>query len=152
MITLHNQLDVDRPIAEVYDFIVNVEDAPKWQPAVLETTRITPGPLQVGSQFREVAKLGNRRVDTLCEVLELEPLQRITFKGSSPSSPMSYKTTYTLEAKGDATRITIVGNFSFTGLWRLVEFIIKSEVSKESQQEAQAMKAAIESRNVMSDK
>ena len=145
MITLRNQLDIDRSIAEVFDFIVNVENAPKWQPAVIETTRITDGPIRVGTQFREVAKFMGRNTNTICEVIELEPLKRFAFKGTS-NGPVSYQSTYTFEANGNATRIAIVGNFRFKGVWRLLEPFIKGEVSKESAQELKEMKAAIESR------
>jgi carbon monoxide dehydrogenase subunit G len=145
MITLHNQIDIDRPIADVFDFIANVENAPKWQPAVIETTRITDGPIRVGTQFREVAKFMGRNINTICEITEIEPLKRFAFKGTS-NGPASYQSTYTLESIGNATRITIVGHFQFKGLWRLLEPFIKGEVGKESAQELKEMKAAIESR------
>ena len=129
----------------MFDFVVNVENAPKWQPAVLETTRVTPGPLRVGSQFREVAKMMGRRVTTVCEITELVPLERFAFSATS-SGPFSYATTYAFEAKGESTRISIDGRFTLKGLWRFIEPLVKGEVTRESAAELLAMKAAIENR------
>ena len=103
MITLQNHLEINRPVVDVFDFIVNVENAPKWQPAVIETRRLTAGPLRVGSQFREVAKMMGRRVETVCEIMEFEPDKRIGFAATS-SDPFTYQTTYALEPSGSGTR------------------------------------------------
>lgn len=46
MITLQETIDINRPVAEVYDYVVNVENAQKWQPAVTEVKRITEGPIR----------------------------------------------------------------------------------------------------------
>lgn len=39
MITLENTLEVQRTPKEVFAFLVTVENAPKWQPAVIQTKR-----------------------------------------------------------------------------------------------------------------
>jgi hypothetical protein len=145
VITLHGEVDVNRHAADVYDFIVNVENAPKWQPAVIETSRITDGPIRVGTQFREVAKMMGRRVETICEITDLQPSRRVAFRATS-NGPLSYATSYLLEPQGDTTRVTIEGTFTFKGLWRLLEPLVRGEVRKESAQELLAMKAAIERR------
>ena len=146
MITLRNELDVNRPAADVYDFLVNIENAPKWQPAVIETRRITEGPIRVGTQFREVAKVMGRRVETTCEITELVPLKCMAFRATS-TGPFAYHTSYSLEDRGNSTRITIEGAFELKGLWRLLEPLVRGEVRKESAQELQVMKAAIERRS-----
>ena len=144
MVTLRNTLEVRRPVSAVYDFLVNLENVPKWQPAVIETKRVTEGPIRVGTQFREVAKLMGRRVEGLCEITQLEPGKTIAFHGT-PHGPFSYEATYTLESLGDATRISIVGHFRFKGLWRLLQPLARVMLSMESAQELAAMKVAIES-------
>ena len=143
MITLRNELDVNRSIDHVFNFIVNVENAPKWQPAVIETRRLTDGPIRVGSQFREVAKMMGRRVETVCEITALEPRVRVAFRGTS-NGPISYATTYTLAQRGHGTRIVIEGSFELKGLWRFVERLLQSDIRKESAQELKAMQAALE--------
>lgn len=146
MITLREHVEIDRPLAEVFDYVVNVENAPKWQPAVIKVERITDGPIRVGTKFNEVAKMMGRRISTICEITELVTNERFGFKGTS-TGPFEYETTYIVEPRGNATLLSVVGNFRTKGLWRLVEPLIKGEVKKESSQELAAMKRAIESRS-----
>ena len=147
MITLQETIEVNRPAKEVYDYLVNVENAQKWQPAVIEVKRLTEGPIRIGTKFSEVAKMMGRRISTTCEITELEPNKKIAFKATS-DGPMEYQTTYTLEPNGAATRLRIVGSFRTKGLWRLLEPFLKGEVKKESQQELTIMKKVIETRTL----
>jgi uncharacterized membrane protein len=143
MITLRNEVQIHRPVSEVFDFVANVENVPKWQPAVLETKRLTPGPTRVGTQFSEVAKLMGRRVEGVCEITELAPDQRFSFTGM-PNAPFSYETVYAFEARGTHTQLKIVGTFRFKGAWRFFEPLIGLLIRLESAEELKAMRRAIE--------
>jgi uncharacterized membrane protein len=145
MITLQESIEIDRPVKEVYEYIVNVENAPKWQPAVIEVKRLTEGPIRVGTQFSEVAKMMGMRVNTICAITELEVDKKFGFKGSS-TGPLEYEALYTLEPSGSATRLNIVGKMRAKGFWKLLEPIFKGEVKKESRQELLTMKRMIETR------
>jgi len=147
MITLEETIQIDRPVQEVYDYVVNVENTQKWQPAVIEVKRVTEGPIRVGTKFSEVAMMMRRRIHSTCEITQLEPNKTIAFKGTS-DGPMEYQTTYTLVASNDATRLHIVGSFRTKGLWRLLEPILKGEVRSQSRHELTAMKAMIEARTL----
>ena len=144
MITLKESIEINRPVADVYNYVVNI-DGQKWQPAVIEVRKLTEGPVRVGSKFSEVAKMMGRRVNTTCEITALEPNKRISFRATS-DGPVEYETTYTLEQNGNATRLNINGNFRTKGFWRLLEPMFKGEVKKESLQELTTMKRAIEER------
>ena len=146
MITLQESIEINRSVKEVYDYIVNVENAPKWQPAVIEVKRLTEGPIRVGTQFKEVAKMMGRQFNTICEITELEVERRFAFKGTS-SGPFDYEALYTLEPTGNATRLNIVGKMRAKGLWKFLEPIFKAEVKKESRQEVLRMKSVIETRS-----
>ena len=143
MITLRNTLEVRRPVSAVYDFVVNLENVPKWQPAVIQTKRVTEGPIREGTQFREVAKIMGRSVESICEITRLEAGKTLAFRGTS-NGPFTYATTYTFESLGESTRIAIVGEFRFMGFWRLFEPFAGVMLKLESGKELAAMKAAIE--------
>ena len=143
MLKLSETLHVDRTPAEVFDFIVNMENVPKWQPAVTRVTRLTDGPVRVGSQFREQARLAGRTIETTCEITTLESAKRFAFRASS-TGPFTYESQYELAPAGAGTHLQIEGRFHFRGWWRLVEPLLAMEVRKESRQELAQMKAAIE--------
>jgi hypothetical protein len=143
MIALKHEIDIDRRVSDVFQFVAHVENTPKWQPAVIESKRITTGPLRVGTQFQEVATVMGRRVTTVCEITEYVPDRKLAWRATS-TGPFTYATTYTFTPAGNRTRIDITGTFSLRGLWRLLEPLVRGEVRKESAQELTAMKAAIE--------
>ena len=147
MITLQETIQIDRPVKEVYDYVVNVENTQKWQPAVIEVRRLTEGPIRVGTKFSEVAMMMRRRVHSTCEITQLEPNSTVAFKGTS-DGPLEYQTTYTLVANGNATQLHIVGSFRTKGLWRLLEPLFGGEVRSQSRHELTAMKAMIEARTL----
>jgi hypothetical protein len=113
---------------------------------VIEVKRITEGPIRVGTQFSEVAKMMGLRINAICEITELESDKTMAFKGTS-SGPFEYQASYTLEPIGNSTRLKIVGKMRAKGFWRLLEPILKGEVKKESWQELLAMKRVIETRS-----
>jgi uncharacterized membrane protein len=145
MITLQVTIQIDRPVKEVYDYVVNVENTQKWQPAVIQVKRLTEGPIRVGTRFSEVAKILGRQVNTTCEVTHLVPNKVFAFKGTS-DGPLEYQTAYTFEQSSNGTRVNIVGSFRTKGLWRLLEPILKGEVERDSRRELSRMKAFIEAR------
>ncbi|MBI3003964.1 MAG: SRPBCC family protein [Ignavibacteriales bacterium] len=145
MIKLEETVEIRRPVHEVYNYVVNLENVQKWQPAVIEVKRLTEGPTRVGTKFSEVAKMMGRRVNTTCEITSMEPNKTLAFKASS-DGPLEYETSYAFEPVGTATRLKIVGSFRTKGFWRLLEPLFKGEVKKESVQELTAMKNAIEER------
>jgi uncharacterized protein YndB with AHSA1/START domain len=144
MITLRETIDVKSPVEGVYNYLVNLENVQRWQPAVIEVTRLTEGPTRVGTRFREVVRFMGRRYTSICEIVELEPNKLFAFKASS-DGPLEYHTKYTFEPADGGTRLEIVGSFQTKGLWRLAEPMMRGEIQKESQMELVAVKKAIES-------
>jgi uncharacterized protein YndB with AHSA1/START domain len=144
MITLRETINVKSPIEKVYDYLVNLENVQRWQPAVIEVTRLTEGPTRVGTSFREVVRFMGRQYTSTCEIVELEPNRMFAFNATS-DGPLEYKTKYTFEPADGGTRLEIVGSFQTKGAWRLLEPIMKGEIRKESQMELVAVKKAIES-------
>jgi hypothetical protein len=61
-----------RPSA-VIAFISDPLNAPRWMKALEVAELITPGPLGPGSRFRELMSAGGERIETICEIVELDP-------------------------------------------------------------------------------
>ena len=51
MVTNEKIITINRPINEVFAYVSNLENGPKWQPELSEVRRITKGPVKIGSQF-----------------------------------------------------------------------------------------------------
>jgi len=79
MIVIKDSIEISRTPQQVYSYVVDLENVPRWQPAVIEVKRLTEGPTRVGSQFREVAKMMGRKIRTTCEIKRLDPGKLIAF-------------------------------------------------------------------------
>ena len=64
---------IDRPPAEVFAFLEEVENNPAWLHAMESCTWTTPPPVRVGSRYEQVAHFLGKRVTTSFEVTEHEP-------------------------------------------------------------------------------
>jgi hypothetical protein len=52
--------------ADVIGFIADPANGPRWMKALEVAELITPGPIGVGSRFREVQSAGGQRIETIC--------------------------------------------------------------------------------------
>ena len=73
MTTLHETVEVNRPIEEVFDYVRDVTTTPEWDAAALTAHKTTPGAIAVGTEFEVVCAL---------PVGRLEPYGRYTAKES----------------------------------------------------------------------
>ena len=67
--------DIDAPPSEVFRFVAteHFQNHPKWDPAVLEMTRTSPGPMGPGTTARLVRSDAGRRTEGIVTVTRFEP-------------------------------------------------------------------------------
>jgi uncharacterized protein YndB with AHSA1/START domain len=73
VIRIETIVQIDRPAEEVFAYISNFENNPKWQSGQIEARITSEGPLRVGSTYDQVAKFLGRRIVSTFEVVEYEP-------------------------------------------------------------------------------
>jgi hypothetical protein len=49
--TFQNMIDIAAPPGEVFDFIVDVQNEPRWNPRMLDVQMLTPEPIGAGTRF-----------------------------------------------------------------------------------------------------
>ncbi len=55
-----NTITIDRPPAEVFAFLAQFENVPRWNYAISETRKISRGPVGVGSRYVQARTLPTR--------------------------------------------------------------------------------------------
>jgi uncharacterized membrane protein len=143
MITLNDDIVIDRPVEQVFTFVSNLENAPKWQSDLVTSTLDTAGPIGVGSKFREVTKVLGRKVDALCEITEYDYPTKMAFKATSAAG-MDYDGVYIAEPSGADTRLRFTGTVTLKGFLRLLEPLYTGEVKRGLVEEHKRLKAAVE--------
>jgi uncharacterized protein YndB with AHSA1/START domain len=120
-----NIITINRPPADVFGFLVRFENVPLWNYAISETTKITDGPVRVGSRYRQTRTLPSRSEETF-EVTEVEPDRRLSIHGVL--GPFHGEVTYLLESAGNGTALTNTMNLQPSGPLRLVAPLAASRV------------------------
>jgi carbon monoxide dehydrogenase subunit G len=93
-------VDIARTPEEVFDFLTDVSNLPKWQSGVHTARR-------EGDEIHESRHLLGRELGTVLAVEE-EERPRV-FAIRAVNSPVPFSVRHTLEPNGGATRLTVVG-------------------------------------------
>lgn len=83
---------INRPPAQVFAELTDLGKWPQWGGNLVSMKQISAGPLRVGSQFRQVTRVGRKLTESLVEITEYAPNQTFGIKhpyfdGSFPLEP-----------------------------------------------------------------
>jgi carbon monoxide dehydrogenase subunit G len=142
MTTITQSVTVNRPVAEVWDFISNFENTTRWSRGVLEARQTSDGPLGAGATLQTVVKAFGRRRTADYLVTEYEPNRAFAFKVTS--GPLSSRARYCVEPAGAGTRLTASGEAEATGPYRLLAPILVRILKRHSQDDLANLKRILE--------
>jgi hypothetical protein len=87
----------------VFDFLAHFENVPIWNYAIEATKKVSPGPVGVGTYYRQIRSLPTRGEEGF-EVTAFEPVRRLAIDG--PIGPYRMRASYQLEAVDGTTKLT----------------------------------------------
>ncbi|MEO8639816.1 MAG: SRPBCC family protein [Chloroflexota bacterium] len=93
------------PPAEVYAFLAEPANLPRWQAGIVSAERISPPPTEVGSTARVVLELMGQQVNAEITVREADSPRRLALAASV--SGMGIVATLDLAAHDGGTEITL---------------------------------------------
>ena len=91
---------VERPVSEVFSFISDPQNLPRWNYYVIGCMRLDAGAARVGSTYRLVRKSDTR----VFSVTEFEHDRRLVIRFRAPTPPLEIR--FMLESTGSGTRLT----------------------------------------------
>jgi uncharacterized membrane protein len=95
---------IQRPISEVFAYVTDVTHDLEWQPDIQEVTVTSPGPITVGSTFREVRRTLGRTYVWNMRITAFERNRRICIESIDGTVP--YRGCRVFTGQGGGTRIT----------------------------------------------
>ena len=123
-------VDIERPIAEVFAFVANFENNPRWQAGMRACRWTADEPMAVGATYVQEAKFMGRRIDTHFRVSEFEPSTSISIESTESTFPI--QVTRSVEALDDGrSRVTAHIRGQPTGLLKLFSGMVKKRVAKD---------------------
>jgi Polyketide cyclase / dehydrase and lipid transport len=135
---------IDRPIAEVFAYLVEGTNDPEFSPRVLSISKEPDGPSAVGTIFVSKVKDAGMKTDRRFELTEVEAPTKIRWAERSKNL-VTADGGYDLEDLGGTqTRVTIFNTLEGHGFGKLlVGFAVKA-AAKDADAFAQRIKTAVE--------
>lgn len=103
MTSFENVVVIERPREEVFAFLADLENVPRWNPAIEVTWKTSPASVGVGTTYRQVRTVPKRSEEAF-EVTSFDPPRRLTIEGRI--GPFQARLGYALEVVAEATRLT----------------------------------------------
>jgi uncharacterized membrane protein len=99
-INTKNEVLVQRPRQEVFSYLANFENMPRWNYYVLDVSRPTPGPTRLGTTFHQTRKSDAQTYT----VTEFAPEQAIAVTTVAPSRALTLR--FVVADAPGGTRVT----------------------------------------------
>ena len=144
MIRSEYTTDIDRPVREVFSFLVDFTTLPRYDRYVQSAERTSSGQIGVGSTWTHTRVQGRRHIVAPITLLEYEADRRFVMQ--SGSQGFDVRSTVAVEPLGgDGTRIVEVLEMRLSGFVRLFEPMIARQVPKQGREVHEALKRVLES-------
>jgi len=135
-------LVINRPMEEVFAFISNPENQPRWRATTLEITRISSEPLGVGSVVKGRFTFLGRPFEGNLEIIALEPHRSYTAR--MVGGPFPLEARYTLEPSGNGTQLTLAIEGEPGGFFKLAEPLVVSLAKRSYEADLNNLKEMLE--------
>ena len=134
---------IERPIEEVFLFISNMENGPRWG-RTMKTSKDSDGPVSVGTVFLEEAEEDGQQVRKVTEVTEFDPPTRFSY-ASRYENGVTEQAAITFESVNGGTRVTPAAEVEIPGVPQEQESVFSEEMERVVGVLLRSLKEAIES-------
>ena len=142
MINLDFSALIDRPQKDVFAFVTNPNNMPKWNSAVVSLEQITPGAMAVGSKFKSVGEMMGRRIEGEMQVTAYEPDTKCGFQINA--GPMQVNITLSFKTVGTGTKVNLNAQGNPAGFFKLAEGVMTGRVKTMMEENLARLKTVLE--------
>ncbi|MCW2644511.1 MAG: hypothetical protein QOF87_1812 [Pseudonocardiales bacterium] len=136
---------INRPIDEVFAFLAEGTNDPKFSPRVLEIRKEPAGPSRLGTVFVSKVKDAGMKTDRRFELIGFDAPTTIRWSERSKNAVTVSEGGYDLQPVGDTqTKVTIFNTFEGHGIGKLIVGFARKAAAKDVDAFAQRIKAAVE--------
>jgi uncharacterized membrane protein len=143
MMKVEKTVIIKKPVAEVFAYALNNENATKWQGGVV-SMQIDEGPDNVvGSRYTEVRKFLGQEMKTTLEITAFT--ENLKWAAKVIKGPVPYEVTMTYTAVPEGTKVTTLVEGEPKGFFKLAEAIVASTLEKSLEEDQNRLKDLMES-------
>ena len=103
MATFENTVMIRRPIEDVFAFLADFENIPRWNYAIVETRKMSQGPVGVGTIYQQVRSVPSRSEEHF-EVTAYNSPRQLEIRGQFGPFPRASPMPWTPSQREPASR------------------------------------------------
>ena len=123
--SFENTVIIQRSVEEVFAFLADFGNVPRWNYAIVETTKTSPGPVGVGTTYHQTRSVPTRSEERF-EVTAFQPPRRLEIRGQI--GPFRARIGYRLEPTDSGTTLRNAVDLGSSGPLTLVAPLLTSRV------------------------
>jgi uncharacterized membrane protein len=136
------EVEVGRPPADVYAFLADPSNLPRWQDEVHEVRGATGKPLGSGASFTEVRSFMGKQIESTLEVAAAEPEHEFSLR--SLSGPVRFSLRHLLERSAVGTRVRLEGEADPGKLFGLAGPLLRKAAERRTRSDLERLKRVLE--------
>ena len=141
MIQVEKSVVINKPVAEVFEFVANSDNTARWQGGVEAVIPEGP-PNVVGSRYTEVRKFMGQEMKSTMEITGFE--QNARWAARVIKGPVPYEVTATFEEAGAGTKMTTRVEGEPKGFFKVAEGMLKGQLEKSLEEDSMRLKGILE--------
>lgn len=142
MTLLHETIEVERPVHEVFDYINDFSTTREWDATAFEARKLTPGAIAAGTEFEVQCALPVGSVTLVYTVEEVVPDKYIRLRGTSRLFDVIDSISFTATETG--TEVDYQAKFEFHSLIQPMASLSQPGMEKMGRDALAGMKRALE--------
>jgi uncharacterized protein YndB with AHSA1/START domain len=144
MIKFHIQIEIERPVDEVFGYVTDPSKLPNWQTNTVLAEMETDGPFGIGTRLHEVHRApGGKELHSRVEVSQYELDKRLELR--IIDGPLRVDGLFLFEAIADGrTRLELFGTGHPTGAARIAAPLLKLFIRRQFAGNLRALRVAME--------
>ena len=136
-----NTVTIHRNVSDVFAFLEHFENLPKWNYAIVETRKTSPGPVGVGTTYEQTRSLPHKATEAF-QVIAYEPDRKVAIEGDL--GPLYGVLSYEVKRSDEGTQLTNSAQLEGRGISGVVAELARDRVRKAVLENLEKLKALLE--------
>ena len=137
-------IHIARPPDEVFGFVADAANNPRWRKNVVRTDWLDDGPMRVGRRGRQTARLLGREWTVEAEIVEWDPPRAAVWR--SVQGPVSIRSWVRVEPEADGSLVSGGADGGFTGpIGRLLTRLAVPRMVRQAEADLETLRRYLES-------
>ena len=142
MAQFQTSLVIHRSVEDVFIFVSNYQNSRRWVSGALEHTKVSAGPIGVGTVIRTTGRTLGLRLDATRIVTAYEPYSKYAFKSAYQQIPIT--TTFLFEPIQDGTRLTVLVEGEPSGIFKAATPFVFGTIRQQFESDLRRLKTLLE--------